>query len=146
MPFKIYIVVITVLLLSGCMTNLEKFTRATPTEIGKWSDNYLCTNAYWKNPTIRNEIISRKLLTNDEYENFYVTNDRMLMFSVGMPKCAMWTFSTHGKLISENKLSDGSVTEVWEVMKGERFFFFFGGFYYYITLENNRITKVESIK
>jgi hypothetical protein len=52
------------------------------------------------------------------------------------------TFSTHGKLIGENKLPDGSVKEVWKVMKGESFI---GGFYYYITLENNRITNVEPI-
>jgi hypothetical protein len=128
--------------LCGCLTLEESALKKTPDEILKWSDEYLCQNAYWKNSSIKTELIRRKLLSTEEYDLLYVQDEIRNFPRVKMPKCAMWTYATDSKLIKKQPLEDGAEQELWRIEKGEKFLFFFGGHKFNLTFVNNRITEI----
>lgn len=139
--FKICSLSLILASLCGCLTLEESALKRSPDEIFNWSDEYLCQNAYWKNPSIKTELINRKLLSTEEYDLLYVRDEIRNFPQVKMPKCAMWTYATDSKLIKTQPLEDG-VNELWRIEKGEKFLFFFGGHKFWLTFVNNRITKI----
>lgn len=145
MKFKRLVLTASALLLSGCLTQAERFARMTPEEIHKWSNEEVCANGYRKNPSIKSELLIRKLVTEQEFEYIFLTNEHNNFPAKGMRKCAMWTFSNGGELLSESTTPDGTVRELWKVHRGEYIFSkSFGGRYYLITIENNRITNISA--
>ena len=119
--------------LCGCMSPKDRALKKTPDEIAKWSDEYLCQNAYWKNPSIKNELISRKLVSTEEYNRLFVQDEIRRFPSVNMPKCTMWTYASDSKLINKQLMEGGAEQELWKIEKGEKFLFFFGGHKFYLT-------------
>lgn len=142
---KFYVMGICLILFMGCMTQSEKFTRMSYEEIRLWSDEALCSNAYRSNPSIKSELLRRKLLTEKEFEYLFLSNEHQHFPKKGMPKCAMWTFTNGGELVTKLIMPDGTIREVWKVHRGEYIIFkSFGGRYYLITIDNDRITNVSA--
>jgi hypothetical protein len=132
--------------LPGCMTLKKRMESKTATEVMQWSDEYLCTNAYWDNPAIKSELLKRQLLNEDEYD--YLVNGDSSHHNwpkPGMRKCAIWTFTNGGELV--NKTLEGrKVLELWKVHKGEYIIFkSTGGRYLWVTIENDRIVSVTNV-
>lgn len=135
---------LSALLVSGCMTQAERFARMTPADIHQWSDEELCTNGYRNNPAIKTELLQRNLVTDKEFEYIFLSNEHYNFPTKGMRKCAMWTFSNWRELESKTKLPDGSFQEIWKIHKGEYFIFLStGGHFFRVTIRNDRITDVS---
>ena len=144
MKIKLFVLTTLVLLLSGCMPQAERFARMTPEQIHQWSDEDLCTNGYRKNPSIKAELLNRKLVTEQEFEYVFLSNEHNNFPAKGMRKCAMWTFSNWRELISEATLPDGTIREVWKIHHGEFFVSpSVGGHFFRVTIDNDRITNVS---
>ena len=135
---------IFVLLLSGCITQAERFARMTPEEIHKWTNEELCANGHRPNPSIKSELLNRKLLTEQEFNFMFMSNEHQHFPQKGMRKCAMWTYTHGGDLLSKTTAPDGTVRETWKVHRGEYIISkSTGGRYYLITIENDIITSVS---
>lgn len=145
MRIKLLALAAFALLLPGCMTQAERFARLTPDEIHQWSDEELCTNGYRKNPLIKPELLNRKLVTEQEFEYIFLSNEHNNYPAKGMRKCAMWTFSNVQKLQSKTALPNGTTREVWKVHHGEYMISpSTGGSFFLVTIEDDRITDVSA--
>lgn len=134
--------VIIIFVFSGCLTRKQLIETKTENEIINWTDEKLCRNAYFNNNNIKNELLNRGLLTEEQYH--YIKSDvHGNVLQEGMPKCAIWTFTNGGKII-EKYHSKGKVIEIWELHEGEFVFSKrLGGLFLVVTVEDNMVIDVQ---